>query len=177
MRQVALLYSVVLTAKRRITSADLISVANDAGAGPLRTVLSTGNLILSSDKAPATLESALEHSLLSLLGKPIPVFVRTAAEWRALVAANPFPEATRRDPSRVAVRVMRDAPTPTLVARIAAFADPDQAFAATDRALWLSTPEQLSTTPISRAVGAGWAGEGTLRNASALAKILAALDD
>ena len=177
MRQVALLYSVVLTAERRITSADLIAVANDVGAGPLRTVLSTGNLILSSDKAPATLESALEHSLLRLLGKPIPVFVRTAAEWRALVGANPFPEATRRDPSRVAVRVMRTAPTPAALARIAASAGPDQAFAATDRALWLATPEQLSTTPLSRAVGAGWAGEGTLRNASALAKIMAALDD
>jgi uncharacterized protein (DUF1697 family) len=96
MRQVALLYSVVLTAGRRIKSADLFNVASDAGAEPRRSVLSTGNIILESDRMPAALELALERSVLKLLGKPIPVFVRTAAEWRALVVANPFPEATRR---------------------------------------------------------------------------------
>jgi uncharacterized protein (DUF1697 family) len=177
MRQVALLYSVVLTAGRRVKSADLFEVVSDAGAEPRRSVLSTGNIILESDRMPALLEQDLERSLLKLLGKPIPVFVRTAAEWRALVAANPFPEATRRDPSRVAARLMRGDPSPAIRDRIAAAAGPGEAFAATDRALWLTTPDQLSTSALTRAVGANWAGAGTFRNASAVAKIMAALDD
>jgi uncharacterized protein (DUF1697 family) len=177
MRHVALLYSVVLTAARRVRSAELIDIAKDAGAHPLRTVLSTGNIILDFDQTPAVLERALERSVLKLLGKPIPVFVRTASEWRALVAANPFPDATRFDASRVAVRVMRQQPTPEVISRVTTSIGPDEQFAATDRALWLTAPDQLSTTALSRAVAARWAGEGTLRSASALAKILAALDD
>jgi uncharacterized protein (DUF1697 family) len=177
MRHVALLYSVVLTANRRVTGADLIRIAHAAGVEPRRTVLSTGNIIIEAEQPPAVLETALEHALLKLFGKPIPVFVRSAQDWRALVAANPFPEPTRRDPARVAVRIMREPPGPEIIARIAAAVGPGQKFVATDRALWLATPDQLSTTALSRAVSARWVGEGTLRNASALGKISAALDD
>lgn len=177
MRQVALLHSVVLSAGRRVRSADLIAVAIHAGASPVRTVLSTGNLILDADQNPAALEAGLEKAVLDLLGKPIPVFVRSESDWRKLVAANPLPEATRLDPSRVAVRIMRRNPTPAILDRITSAVGPGEAFAATERALWLSTPHQLSTSALSRAVGARWAGEGTFRNASAIGKITVALDD
>ena len=175
-RQVALLYSVVPDGTRRIRSEDLTAIAQAAGALPVRTVLSTGNLILETDQDPALLETALEQAILQRHGKPIPVFLRSAEDWRALVAANPFPEATRRDPSRVAVRILRQHPTPAILARIAGTVAPGEAFATTDRAIWLSSPDQLSTSPLARAIGARWAGEGTFRNASALGKILAALD-
>jgi uncharacterized protein (DUF1697 family) len=175
MLQVALLHSVVVTLGRRVRSADLIAVAKAAGAAPVRTVLSTGNLILDTEQDPAALETALEQAVLDLLGKPIPVFVRSETDWHALVAANPFPEATRQDPSRVAVRVMRREPTPAILERIRSAVGEGEAFAVTERALWLSTPDQLSTSALSRAVGARWAGEGTFRNASAIGKILAAL--
>jgi uncharacterized protein (DUF1697 family) len=177
MRHVALLYSVILTAARRVKSAELIDIANDAGVQVLSTVLSTGNLIVETDQPASALELTLERSLLKLLGKPIPIFVRRAPDWHVLVAANPFPDTTRRDPSRVAVRVMRRQPTPEVISRITASVGPDEHFAATDRALWLATPDQLSTTRLLRAVSANWVGEGTLRSASALAKITAALDD
>jgi uncharacterized protein (DUF1697 family) len=176
MQQVALLYSVVLMAGRRVRSADLAAVAKAAGASPVRTVLSTGNLVLESDQDPAEMEVALEQAVLELLGKPIPVFVRSESDWRELVAANPFPEATRQDPSRVAVRVMRRNPTPAILERITAAVGPGEAFAATEHALWLSTADQLSTSALIRAVGARWAGEGTFRNASAIGKIMAALE-
>ena len=175
-RQVALLYSVILDPGRRVRSAELLALAGEAGFGAARTVLASGNLIFDSDLPEAALEARLEAVIGRIFGRPIPVIVRDAAAWRALVAGNPFPAETRDDPARVAVRVLRAAPAPAVLARIAARRAEGERMALDGRALWLATPGQLSASPMFRAAGAAWAGEGTLRNASAAARIAAALD-
>ena len=177
MRHVALLYSVILTPERRIKSAELVEVANRAGLLALRTVLSTGNLVIESGLSEAAIEAALERSIVAQFGKAVPVFVRAAANWLALAGDNPFPDESLRNPACVAVRVMRRQPAPVVVDRISAFAQPGHRFAVRDRALWIASVDQLSTSPLFRAVGAAWAGEGTMRSASALAKISNALND
>ena len=116
---VALLYSVVLTAERRIKSAELIEVADAAGCKGPKTVLSTGNLIFQDARSERDIEMTLEQAVLARLEKPISVFVRQAGTWRGLVAANPFPAETAIDPSRVAVRIMRQDPDPAIITRIA----------------------------------------------------------
>lgn len=175
MRWVGLLYSVVLTAERRVTKADLMDVAARAEVAGVATVLSTGNLIFEAEGDEAALERQLEAALDLQLGKPIPVFVRRADAWLALAAGNPFPEATVLDPARVAVRVMRSEPDADALARIRKATGPDDAFHAAGRALWLATRGALSTTPLLRAISSPWVGAGTFRNASAVAKIAAAL--
>jgi uncharacterized protein (DUF1697 family) len=177
MRQVALLYSVILTSDRRIKSAELIGCAIRAGCRNALTVLSTGNLIFDFVGDESETEAALEHALHDMLGKPITVFVRSEAAWRDLVLANPFPAETAADPARVAVRVMRKHPDPAALQRIEARIGPQERFAARGRALWLASPVQLSTSPLLRAVASPRVGEGTLRSASALAKITTALGD
>jgi uncharacterized protein (DUF1697 family) len=176
MQHVALLYTVVITPTRRVKSAELLTAAMQAGLRDARTVLSTGNLAFRSDAEEPAIAAALEQALLTIYAKPIAAFVRSAPAWRALVAANPFPAETALDASRVAVRVMRDHPDAKAITRIAGTVGPGERFAATDRALWLAAPTQLSSTALLRAVGAPRAGAGTLRSASALAKITQALD-
>jgi uncharacterized protein (DUF1697 family) len=177
MRQIALLYTVVLTKERRIRSAELIEIAIRAGCRNARTVLSTGNLIFDRGGDEGEAEAALEHALRDMLGKPIPVFVRGDADWHDLVGANPFPAETAIDPARVAVRVMRIHPDPAALLRIESCVGPQERFAARYRALWLASTAQLSTSPLLRAVASPRVGDGTLRSASALAKITAALGD
>ena len=174
MLQVALFYSVVLTKSRRITSADLMRIAEAAGVEAVATVLSTGNLLLRGGGDEVALEQRLEAATESLLGKAIPVFVRSAQEVRALIAANPFPD---ENPSRVAVRVLRHPASPASLDRIAARLRPGEYFAAQPRALWLATTTDLSASPLLTAVSARWVGQGTLRSASALGKIAAALPE
>ncbi len=176
-RFVALLYSVILTAERRIKSAELLEAAVRAGFGNPRTVLITGNLIVSSDLTEEMTGRALERAMADIFGKSMSVFVRSADDFRRLTAANPFPEETAHDPSLVAARIMRSMPPADVIARISASTGPGERFAAGDRVLWLATADQLSTTRLLRAVTAPAAGEGTLRSASALAKIEAALSD
>ena len=175
MLQLALLYSVVLSATRRITRTDLTAVAHHAGLAVFGTALSTGNLILDTDLDEAALERRLEAATIAVLGKPIAVFVRSEPDLHALIAANPFPVQTSADPSRVAIRVMRYPLTQTSLDRIAAKRRPDQGFVAQPRALWLSLPEGPASSPLLTAASAPWAGPGAFRNASALTRIAAVM--
>ena len=80
---VALWYSIVITQTRRITKADLLQIGESIGVTDTRTVLSTGNMIFSSDETRDHLEQRLQTETHRHLGKEIPVFCRTASEWRA----------------------------------------------------------------------------------------------
>ena len=175
MRNVALFYSIILSPTRRIGSADLLAVADAAGVTPITTALSTGNLIFDDDADAPSLETRLESATQTLLGKAIAVFVRSAADFRAFVAANPFPAETAASPAQVAARVLRHNPSPETMTRLRRQLLPGEALAQTDRALWISTPGPMSQSPLLRAVAASHVGPGTLRNASALHKIAASL--
>ncbi len=173
-RWVGLLYSVVLSAERRVTKADLLEVATQAGLDGGRTALSTGNLIFQAQEDEAALEVRLEAATAQVLGRAIPVFVRSVDDLHAVLLANPFPVQTEADPAQVGVRILRRVPSPELVARIAAKAGPGEVFAAQGRAFWVAGSGSLSDSALFRAAGAAWAGEGTFRSASALRKIIAA---
>lgn len=173
---VGLLYSVILTPTRRVSKADLTLLAQSLGFSAVKTVLSTGNLIFGAEGVEAGLTDLIEARIAESWGRPIPVLLRNAADFRAMVAANPFPEASRLAPAQVAVRVMRQAPAAAELARLQSLSSAEAVFAARERALWVATSTRLSTAPLLRAMGAARMGIGTFRNASALAKIAAALD-
>jgi uncharacterized protein (DUF1697 family) len=174
-RWVGLLYSVILSADRRVTKADLMAVAARAGLERPVTVLSTGNLIFDAEGDAEALEVRLEAAAAAMLGRAIPVFVRSVADLRAVLATNPFPAQTEADPARVGVRILRHVPSPDVIARIAAKAGEGEVFAAQGRTFWVSGSGSLSNSALFRAAGASWAGEGTFRSASALGKIVAAV--
>lgn len=94
MRHLALLHSVV-PAGRRVRGADLPALARDAGVVPVRCMLGTGALILTANQHAAARETGPGQALQRCLGKAIRVFVRTAPDWPALIAANPVPNPRR----------------------------------------------------------------------------------
>ncbi len=172
---VALLYSVVLTPVRRVKSSDLLELAEVLSLGPAKTVLSTGNLIFQASGVEAELSRRIEGQIAEAWGKPISVLIRSAEDLRRLLAANPFPTQTALDPAKVAVRVMRDPLPADLNTRMSEICSQEEAFALQDRALWIMSQDQLSLSPLARVAGSSKPGIGTFRNASALAKIVAAL--
>lgn len=173
--RVALLYSVVVSQGRRVSSADLREVAARCGLDEARTALSSGNLIFRAGGSEATLARRIADALHAVVGRAIPVHLRTVAELEAILSANPFPEASARNPSAVAVRLMDAAPPDAVLARIRAALLPGDGFAAIGRELWVAPAGgRLSDSPFVRAAGAGWAGAGTFRALSALGKIVGA---
>jgi len=92
-RYVALLRAVNVGGTGKLPMAELKAMCCKAGLARVETYIASGNVVFESEAAAATVKSALERRLLAYAGKPIGVVLRTGAEMRAVLKANPFPSA------------------------------------------------------------------------------------
>src|SRR4051794_22851538 len=105
---VALLRAVNVGGTGKLPMSDLKGLCERAGFLRVRTYIASGNVVFVSREPEARVKAALEAALAGYAGKPVGVLVRTAAEMAAVVAANPFPDAS---PSRT-VAILLDEPPP-----------------------------------------------------------------
>jgi uncharacterized protein (DUF1697 family) len=89
---IALLRAVNVGGTGKLPMADLKSICEDSGFACVETYIASGNVVFESRAAASKVKSELEARLLEYAGKPIGVVVRTAAEMRAVLKANPFPD-------------------------------------------------------------------------------------
>ena len=173
---VALLYSVVLGPGRRVRAEDLRSLAADLGFERPRTLLACGNLLFEAEGEARAIEARLEPAFAARLGKAIDIIVRPGADWPRLMAGNPFPEASEREPSRVAVRVMREPVDAGLVARLERYRGEGEGVAVVGGDLWVHLPHGIAASRLSGAITPARAGgAGTFRNWNTVRRIGAAL--
>jgi uncharacterized protein (DUF1697 family) len=175
---VALLHSVTVAGGRRLVMADLRDLAAALGFGRPQTLLATGNLILEAEAPDAgAVEGSLEPAFAAAFGRAVPIVVRAAADWPALVRANPFPDAARAEPARVSVRVMRSPAGPEVAERLAPWRGGDERLAIAGGDLWLYLPHGVAGSRLAAAVTPKRAGGvGTFRNWNTIRRIAAALD-
>lgn len=164
---------------RRVSGAEVRALAEAAGGTDVRSVMATGNVIFRSRKAPATLEREMEAACAAEFGKATEIVVRTADSWRALIAANPFPDEAAKAPSRVLVWSMRD-PLPDAglnqLLRRASSDEKVERTASGDLYMWFGGDIDRSKLPGGfglKTLGA----VGTNRNWNTAMKITAVLDE
>ncbi|HVR43744.1 MAG TPA: DUF1697 domain-containing protein [Thermoanaerobaculia bacterium] len=107
---VALLRAVNLAGRNRADMAELRALLAELRLKDGRTLLQSGNLVFRSDLRPAALERLLEEAARKRLGLETELFVRSSAEWKAIIAGNPFPAEAREDPGHLLVMLLRSAP-------------------------------------------------------------------
>ncbi len=90
---IALLRAVNVGGTGKLPMADLKAMCEAAGFQSVRTYIASGNVIFESKLEEAAIRKKLERRLLDYAGKPVEVFVRTAAEMAEVLARNPFPHA------------------------------------------------------------------------------------
>lgn len=90
MIHIALLRGINLGPRRRIAMADLRAWLTDLGYEDVRTLLQSGNVVFGSGKRPATVRRELETALAERAGFAVDCVLRTAAELRAVVEADPL---------------------------------------------------------------------------------------
>ncbi|HEY3887310.1 MAG TPA: DUF1697 domain-containing protein [Caulobacteraceae bacterium] len=96
---------------RSLKMGDLAAFARDLGFDNPRTLLQSGNLVFeSADRGDAALERRLEAEAETRFGFQIDFMLRSAAEWRGLIKANPFPDAARDDPAHLLVMPLKAGP-------------------------------------------------------------------
>ena len=156
-RAVALLRAVNV-GNRKVPMGELRALAAGLGLGHPETLLASGNLLFDAPADRAGAEGALERALRDRFGLDVPAIVRTAAEWRAMLAANPFADAAAARPNLLMVGLAK-APLATDAGEIlAARASAGECVAASDDALWFdfgngSGRSKLTPGFIDRAAG------------------------
>jgi uncharacterized protein (DUF1697 family) len=105
---VALLRAVNVGGTGKLPMDDLKAFCAKLGFARVKTYIASGNVVFESAKSAAAVKAALEAELEAYAGKKVGVMVRTAAEMRTVLAANPFPEAA---PNRT-VTIFLDEPPP-----------------------------------------------------------------
>lgn len=103
---IALLRAVNAGGTGRLPMADLRALAAGLGFANPRTHIASGNLVFESGLRADRARQRLEGALAAHMGRPVGVVMGSAEGLRALLAANPFPDAA---PNQVLVSLLNDA--------------------------------------------------------------------
>jgi uncharacterized protein (DUF1697 family) len=174
-RYVALLRAVNLGPHNKVSMAALREVADALGFAEAQTLLQSGNLVFADPEARSTakLEQLIGAAVARKCGVSTEIFVRDAREWKAIVAANPFPAEAKRDPSHLVVACGRESiPADRIEALQRAIVGREQVRAA-GRELFVYYPDgigrsKLTASFMSRHLDANG---GTARNWNTVQKI------
>ncbi len=108
---IALLRAINVGGRNRVSMADLLGLLTALGFTRGRSLLQSGNLVFQGDgRSSGELERLLETETAERLGVHTDFLVRTAEEWQAVIAGNPFRDEAERDPSHLVVMFLKGAP-------------------------------------------------------------------
>jgi len=173
---VALLRAINVGGHGKVAMADLRAMLGDLGFAAPQSLLQTGNLVFGSDIAGADLETLLEREAAERLGLATDFLVRSAAEWPAIVAANPFPAMARDDPSHLVVMLLKQPPEAARLEALRAWIPGRETIEAVGRELYIAYPDGIGTSKLTGAVIERRLGtRGTARNWNTVAKLVALL--
>lgn len=145
---------------------DLRAALKDLGRGDVHTVLQSGNVIVSGAYGGTRqLQARIEERIAEALGLRTDAMVRTAQEWHALMAANPFAGEAGDAPERVVLVALKAQPAPRAVATLAKAVAGRERIHADGRQLYLVYPDGISRSNLTGAlIERTLAVRGTARN-------------
>ncbi|MCA9706760.1 MAG: DUF1697 domain-containing protein [Myxococcales bacterium] len=150
-RHVALLRGINVGGKNKLPMKTLAPLMSELGADDVATYIQSGNVVFSASAAVARrLPAALTEAIAERLGLQVPVLVRSADQWRAVIEGNPF-EAEVTDPKTLHVGLLAKAPTPAQVAALDPDRSPPDAFAVQGATIYLHLPRGVAQTKLTNA--------------------------
>ena len=159
---VALLRAVNVSGTGKLPMAELKAIGEACGFANVRTFIASGNLLFDSDLPEAEVTSLVADKVEAFFGKPVPVFVRNAAEMAAVAAANPFAD---QPGNRVVAHFMAEAPNQAMID--AATGQGDEQLALGTREIYISYGDGMGNSKLNLPAFK----EGTARNMNSIAKM------
>jgi uncharacterized protein (DUF1697 family) len=110
---VALLRGINVGGHKQVAMSDLRDMLSGLGFANPRSLLQSGNLVFDCrpGRSAQSVERLLEAESVKRLGLDAAFLVRTAEEWRSVIARNPFPKEAEVDPGHFLVQFLKDAPS------------------------------------------------------------------
>jgi len=170
---IGLLRAVNLPAHNKVGMGDLCKLLWELGMEETRSLLQSGNLVFRSGVPKTTqLEHLLEDAVEKRLGLKTDFFVRTARDWKAIIAGNPFPKEALRDPSHLLVMFLKDAPDRVAVTALQRAITGREVVRAKDRHFYIVYPDGIGRSRLTTALMEKKLGtRGTGRNWNTVLKL------
>lgn len=147
---IALLRGINVGGNRRVSMAELRSALEAIGLAEVRTYIVSGNVVFRSARPDATrLRADIEAAVEARFGFPVAIVLRTAAEMRAVLDGDPFPDGSLTDPARRYAIFLSDDPDPARLAAIDRAGVAPDVFAAGDRVVHAWYREGLQASKLA----------------------------
>ncbi|OLC67938.1 MAG: hypothetical protein AUH78_27355 [Gemmatimonadetes bacterium 13_1_40CM_4_69_8] len=169
----ALVRGINVGGHKQVAMADLRQLLTHLGFADARSLRQSGNLVFRSKaRSGAQLERLLEAEAKKRLSLEADCFVRTAQEWKAIVAHNPFPTEAERDPGHLVVMFLKQAPARKDVAALQAAITGPEVVRAAGRHAYIIYPSGIGPSRLTNALIEKKLGtRGTGRNWNTVLKL------
>ena len=156
----------------------LRAACEEMGLRNARTYVQSGNIVFGSGLGAARLAKMLKETVDAQTRLPVPVVVRTAAEFRAVVAGNPFLKKKGVDTTKLHVTFLGDAPKNPDTLKLDKLAGDRDEYRLTKREIYLHCPVNYGETKISNtAIEKALAVSATTRNWKTVTTLLAMAEE
>jgi uncharacterized protein (DUF1697 family) len=145
---IAFLRGINVGGHRKISMSELRDALTAAGYGDVRTLLQSGNVVLTSRLSPAKLERALEQVLADRFGSDARVLVRTRDELADVIARDPL-AGIADNPSRHLVVFLSAEPAPEVLRALEALQLEPERFVASGREIYAWHPDGLNRSKLA----------------------------
>jgi uncharacterized protein (DUF1697 family) len=174
--RIVLLRGINIGSRNRIAMPALREALEEAGFDDVRTYLQSGNVVLSSRAAPATVARKCEAAIAEEFGLDIDVVVRTRAELAGVVKRNPLAKVAT-DPKRYQVSFLSAKPPGKIVRKLESLAADGERLVASGRELYAWHPKGVARSKLWAALaGRGLGVTATARNWTTVTKLLELAD-
>ena len=175
-RHVAFLRGINLGPKRRVSMEKLRATLEEASYQDVRTLLQSGNVVLTTTAEPPTLERDLANTLRDAFDLEIAVVVRTRDELADVIACDPFGDEVD-DPARYQVSFLSAEPDPDRVRELERADVAPERVAVRGREVYAWHPQGVGRSELAKLVTSRRLGvEVTARNWRTVTKLLELAD-
>ena len=144
---VALLRGINVGGKNKLPMRELAAIFAGAGCTDVRTYVQSGNVVFRSDAASG-LGQRISAEIRGQFGIEVPVILRSGAEMRQVMAANPFLKGGVAE-DQLHVYFLADAPTRAALARLDPDRSPGDTFVVAGREVYLHLPDGVARTKLT----------------------------
>ena len=150
---IALIRGINVGGHKLVAMEALRDLLGASGFDDVRTLLQSGNVVLRSAlRSAVEVERRLAAVCQEGLELEADIFVRSAAEWEAIVAANPLRAEAERSPKHFLVVCLKGEPAVAQLKALQALATGGEMVRAKGRELFIAYPKGRSTTKFSGGV-------------------------
>jgi len=156
--------------KTQLPVAPLREKLAQAGFANVATYINSGNAVVKSGFPRDETVARIAQVCAREFGFDKAVYALTRAEWRALIAANPFPDAVST-PTFLHAAILEAEPDPVKLAALRALAVDGEGVVAVGKVAYLHTPHGFGTSKLAAKFDKGIGVANTARNWNTVLKL------